>query len=387
MFILLTPDFKPNAGGIAEYLHQLWTHAARHTEAHVFTPLEADGTVSTYARHCLPNLPAPLDQSPQAVTPQQAAIHFMQLKRYAKTLVSTLQPYLSPKSEVFIGVWQPATHFWCEALRQANIRYSIFTYGLEILYPKSDQMLRWRQEDFQSTQRIYACSTQTAELVQHQLQLSRSIQVVTPGADLSSDRMTAARTAAAIRQELGLQEAQVLLTVGRLVPRKGFEWVIRSLPHLLDTFPTLHYLIAGEGEDKERLVNLVNDLNLQQQVTFLGRVDEERKAALYHLCDLFVMPNRLLAGLDWEGFGIVFLEAGLMAKPCIGGNNGGAIDAVIHEQTGLLVETADYPETCQAIQRLLADPELSKQLGEAGQQRALQSFSWQSTYQKFQQTL
>jgi phosphatidyl-myo-inositol dimannoside synthase len=160
------------------------------------------------------------------------------------------------------------------------------------------------------------------------------------------------------------------LSVGRLVARKGFDLVLRSVAVLREEFPDLTYVIAGEGPERARLDALVYDLDLEAHVRFLGAIDELTKWAAYDLCHLFVMPNRPLNGLDWEGFGIVFLEAALAGRPAIGGRTGGVADAIASEVTGLLVDPEQQGALTLAIRRLLDDDGLRKRLGAAGEAMA-----------------
>ena len=110
-------------------------------------------------------------------------------------------------------------------------------------------------------------------------------------------------------------------------------------------------------------------LRVTERVRFLTDISDQQKWIFYALTDIFVMPNRTLGGRDWEGFGIVFLEAALAGKPSIGGNNGGVPDAIAHGGTGLLVETEDHRETTAAIQDLLSDTVRRERMGEAARER------------------
>jgi phosphatidylinositol alpha-1,6-mannosyltransferase len=115
-------------------------------------------------------------------------------------------------------------------------------------------------------------------------------------------------------------------------------------------------------------------------VQFLGLFPDEDLPKLYNVCDIYVMPNRVttasaLAG-DVEGFGIAFVEAGACGKPVIACRSGGAVEAVLDEETGLLVEPGSDEAVVTAIRRLLHDPDLAKRLGEAGRHRVETNFDW-----------
>ncbi|MBK7081414.1 MAG: glycosyltransferase family 4 protein [Betaproteobacteria bacterium] len=121
---------------------------------------------------------------------------------------------------------------------------------------------------------------------------------------------------------------QVILTVGRIVPRKGFDAVIRAMPTILSSVPNAHYLIVGTGHYRAALEALVQECGMHDHISFVGPVADEDLADYYRLCDLFVMPNREMPDGDTEGFGLVFLEANACGKPVIGGIAGGAVEAV-----------------------------------------------------------
>jgi phosphatidylinositol alpha-1,6-mannosyltransferase len=113
-------------------------------------------------------------------------------------------------------------------------------------------------------------------------------------------------------------------------------------------------------------------------VRFLGSVDESTKQALLALCDVFVMPSRLVSGRPWEGFGISYLEAAAAGRPAVGGRVGGTGDAIVDGVTGLLVDSTGPRPTFNALSRLLTDAELRTRLGQAGRERVQRQFLWPS---------
>ena len=166
---------------------------------------------------------------------------------------------------------------------------------------------------------------------------------------------------------------KLILSVGRLMRRKGFDNVIRSLPTLLEQGLIIEYALIGIGNEQTHLQELAEELNVAEHVHFLGHVSYEDLPRWYHACDLFAMPNRDIDG-DSEGFGLVFLEAAASGKPAIAGKAGGTSSAVIDGKTGLLVNGEDVAEIATAIGRLLDDPEESSRLGCAGRQRVLENY-------------
>src|SRR5204863_3187278 len=112
-------------------------------------------------------------------------------------------------------------------------------------------------------------------------------------------------------------------------PRKGFDAVLKTVAALAGPFPNLRYVLIGDGPERQRLQDQAAALGVTDRVLMLGRADDAMKWAAYDRCDLFVMPNRALGGTDWEGFGIVFVEAARAGRAVVAGNSGGVADAVI----------------------------------------------------------
>jgi phosphatidylinositol alpha-1,6-mannosyltransferase len=169
---------------------------------------------------------------------------------------------------------------------------------------------------------------------------------------------------------------RVLLTVGRLIERKGHDTVIRAMVEIRRAFPDVVYVVAGSGPDEARLRSLATSLDLPSDaVRFVGEVRQDELAVYYSLADVFVMPNRIV-GSDVEGFGLVFLEAALSGRPAIGGRSGGAIDAIVDGVTGLLVDPNSGVAFTEAAHRLLSDSALAGRMGAAAKERGLRDFDY-----------
>jgi phosphatidylinositol alpha-1,6-mannosyltransferase len=171
------------------------------------------------------------------------------------------------------------------------------------------------------------------------------------------------------------KEGKIILTVGRLVERKGHSYVIHALPDVLEKFPSVSYQIVGKGNMEHKLENLVREKGLEKYVEFYGEVDNLTR--FYRNCDIFVMPSRFVKETgDVEGFGLVFLEANYFSKPVIAGRSGGISDAVIDGETGFLVDPENSQEIADTIIKLLDNPELARKLGEQGRKRVVEEFTW-----------
>jgi phosphatidyl-myo-inositol dimannoside synthase len=201
--------------------------------------------------------------------------------------------------------------------------------------------------------------------------------VVPPGVD--TDRFVPltdpARAAARVR--LGLPtEGRLIVSVSRLVPRKGMDVLIRAAALLAPSRPDLTVAIAGGGRDHDRLERLIRSSGAP--VRLLGRVAHDDLPGLYGCGDVFAMLCRnRWGGLEQEGFGIVFVEAAAAGVPQVAGDSGGAAEAVVDGETGVVVRHPDDPAlVADALAQLLDDPARRGRMARAGRERAVQSFSY-----------
>jgi phosphatidylinositol alpha-1,6-mannosyltransferase len=156
-------------------------------------------------------------------------------------------------------------------------------------------------------------------------------------------------------EKYSLHNKKVLLTLGRLAGEKrykGFDEVLEAMPSLLSEYPDLVYIIAGEGDDRNRLEAKVNKLNLNDQVIFTGFVSEDRKADYYRLADAFLMPSQ------GEGFGIVLLEAMACGIPVMASKLDGSYEALMQGKLGIIVDPTDSNSVIQGIKEVLTLPKV-----------------------------
>ncbi len=214
----------------------------------------------------------------------------------------------------------------------------------------------------------------------------RKIQIVYPGVSSRFDR---GDRDAELAARHGLEGRFVLLTVGRLVKRKGHDMVIRSLPEIIKQIPEIKYVIVGDGPYRASLQTLADDLGVSDYVVFVGNITEERMLERYYrTADVFIMTSRMLeeAG-DVEGFGIVYLEAASCGLPSIAGRTGGVGEAVLDNVTGLLVDSTGPEPITGAVVKLHREPQLRATLAEAAYQRAKSGFQYASIIRKMDRFL
>jgi len=190
------------------------------------------------------------------------------------------------------------------------------------------------------------------------------------------------------RQRYKLEEKRLIISVGRLVHRKGQDRLIEALPRILQEVPEAHVLIVGEGPHRKELDRIAAKNNVASAITFLGRLQLDELPKYLNLAEMFAMPSRdRLAGLEVEGLGIVYLEASSCALPVIVGKSGGAVDALIEGETGLLVDGDNVEEIGDACIRLLKEREFAASLGRRGSEWVRGQWSWDRWSAEFQDAL
>ncbi|MEK7098253.1 MAG: glycosyltransferase family 4 protein, partial [Patescibacteria group bacterium] len=261
----------------------------------------------------------------------------------------------------------------------AKIPYSVFLHGMDLNYAlKTGRKKRIAKKILDNAEHIICANSYVAKNSEVIIDDKNKITIVNPGVE---GRITHnAQRIAQIKEEYDLNNRFILLSMGRLVKRKGFDKVIESLPEVLKIFPDSVYVIAGSGEDDAYLKDMAKKLP-KDAVIFLGSVSEEEKWAWLNACDAFIMPARNIDG-DAEGFGIVYLEANLCGKPVIAGDSGGVRDAVQHELNGLLVDPENVKEISDAIMRLWINKNFRMKLGKHGRERVLKDFGWSEKVNK-----
>ena len=185
-----------------------------------------------------------------------------------------------------------------------------------------------------------------------------------------------------------LDGRRVIVSVGRLVHRKGQDELVKAMPKILEQFPDAILLFVGEGPIKQMLFNSAKQLGVLPKVLFTGRVSHHDLPDYICLGEIFAMPVRSrFSGLEVEGLGIVYLEASACGLPVIVGNSGGAVDAVLDKKTGLLVDGTKSDQIADAICELLANPERAKQMGSDGREWVIKNWQLSNWSAKFNKVL
>lgn len=368
---LLTELFPPHAGGSRYYYYNLFKRLAKmHCEVTILTKKvpgweDFDSRESSGALHIRRRFqPLPILHYPQLI------------KTLAPMADSAAFLLLHHPDVVHCGDLYPPGAVGVFLQKIAGMPLIAYSHGEEITLLDSLRFQpKVRDFIYQAADAVIANSEFTVRQLERIGVRRDRIHKVTPGLDASVFRPVPVRDD--LRQRYGITDEVVLLTVGRLVLRKGHSLVLRAVAELSAELPRVKYVIVGQGPEEPILRKQASDLNLQGKVVFAGPVSDEELNFHYNLADIFVMPNRDVAG-DIEGFGMVFLEANAAGKPVIAGRSGGAMEAVIHGETGLLVNPEDERELRTALYALIADRELRQRLGITGLNRVRSQFDWDS---------
>lgn len=253
--------------------------------------------------------------------------------------------------------------------------YGVFLHGMDFTFALKRPRKKWLMWQILShAKKIICANSYVASLVSEwKPELASKIIIVNPGIDESSISRLENITPL-LQDKYQTKDKVTLLSLGRLVKRKGVDMVISAIASLdEETKNKLCYIVAGTGEAEKYLKDLAADLKVK--VIFTGEVSELEKWSFLNLCDIFIMPARSIDG-DFEGFGIVYLEANLYGKPVIAGRSGGVSDAVINNETGLLIDPENVAEIANAIKTLVNNSEERMRMGKFGRERAINTFSW-----------
>jgi glycosyltransferase involved in cell wall biosynthesis len=255
------------------------------------------------------------------------------------------------------------------------VKCIIYTHGDDVFCPTRNPLLRSLFGlTLKRMHKIIANSSFTLDYISKNWQFNTPCQVINPRVRpekfVLGENENLTELGLKIRQQYQIPTTSILiLTVGRLVKRKGLDRVIKSLPTLLAEGVDVHYLICGKGKVESELKHLANNLGVSDRVHFAGFVSDRDLAAYYCACDLFAMLTFLEENsLSIEGFGIVYIEASYFGKPVIASRIGGVADAVRHNETGILVEPDNETEMLSALIKLCQDPELRQRLGDRGRE-------------------
>ena len=355
--LLVTNDFPPKIGGIQSYLWELWRRLPADEAVVLTTPHEGAEAFDQAAGLRIERI----DERIMLPTPK--------LRRQILELATEIDADL-----VLLDPALPVGHLG-PGLRRP---YGVILHGAEVTVPGRVPGPRHvLARVLRGADLVVAAGGYPADEGERAADRGLPVVLVPPGVDVERFVPLDIDAKAQARRRFGVApDAKLVVSVSRLVPRKGMDVLIEASARLAATHPTLAVVIGGSGRDERRLQRLIDTTGAPARL--LGRVDDEHLPALYGTADVFSMVcrNRWL-GLEQEGFGIVFLEAAACGVPQIAGASGGSAEAVEHGETGLVVDDpSSVEQVATALDALLSDPERRAAMGAAGRTRATEEFSY-----------
>ncbi len=266
-----------------------------------------------------------------------------------------------------------------------NADVSIYTHGEELtrtLWSKAADRRRIRS--LAGANKVFCVSTFTQGILKQKFSIPDTKIILLPnGVDIETFSPSLSNL-----QNLNQQNGKKyrLISVGRLVGRKGFDHAIEAMGIVSKILPNVQLDIVGEGPEYKNLAALISKYQLGGLVTLHGKVSMEKLIEFYRSSDLFLMPNRTMPDGDTEGFGLVFLEANACGLPVIGGRAGGAVDAIRDGRTGYLIDPENIEEIANRIHKLLTNEELRQQFSKNGLAFAREN-DWKTITNRFLDTL
>jgi len=287
-------------------------------------------------------------------------------------------------TRAFFGAAAPLA-LLSQGLRRAGVtRIVALTHGHEVWWAKLWPFSLAIHRIGAGTDHLTYLGNYTKSEISRALSQSAQDAMVKIAPGIDTNHFAPQSNSAALRNELGLTHKKVIVSVGRLVHRKGQDTLIEALPEILMHIPDAHLLFIGEGPYKDYLVKRAAELQLSHAVTFIGRIQYADLPRYICVGDIFAMPSRSrLAGLEVEGLGIVYLEASACGLAVIGGKSGGAPDAVLEAETGFSVDGTSPHEVAEAAVTLLQDPVLASGMGSRGRQWIIDEWQWEVWSNRF----
>jgi len=280
-------------------------------------------------------------------------------------------------SSVFFGAAAPLALMAPALRRNGAQRIVALTHGHEVWWSKVWPFTWMMRRIGNSVDHLTYLGEFTRSNIARSLSTRAEDAMVKMAPGIDTEHFAPHLGAANLRRELKLHDKKVIVSVGRLVHRKGQDTLIDSLPEILREIPNAHILFVGEGPYKDDLLKRASKLNVAHNITFIGRIQHADLPRYICVGDIFAMPSRSrLAGLEVEGLGIVYLEASACGLAVIGGISGGAPDAVLEDETGFAVDGTSSAAVAAAAITLLSQPELAEQMGARGRQWVIDEWSW-----------
>ena len=362
--LFITNDFGPRAGGIETFVHGL---IERLPKGSVIVYTSAQANAQTFDAEWL------LKYGVEVIRDRSKIL------LPTPRVIKACQKLISNRklSKVAFGAAAPLA-MMARAMRSAGAQKVVaLTHGHEVWWAKVPPFsfaIRYMSKNIDAITYLGDYTRGEISKALSEADASKLVQIA-PGIDVDHFIPTDSSN---LRAELGLTDKSVIISVGRLVHRKGQDKLIAALPEIKTAVPNVHLVLVGVGPHQDYLEKLALKLNVSDCVTFIGRINYAELPKYICLGDIFAMPSRSrFFGLEVEGLGIVYLEASACGLPVVGGKSGGAPDAVLVGETGVVVDGTNSSEIADACIELLNNPELCALMGANGRAWIIENWRWE----------
>lgn len=369
--LVITNDFGPRTGGIETFVIGL---LERIVDCKVIVFTSQQGNTSEYDQQWLKKFGVQVIRDRSKIL-----IPSVRVAKRAKEIAQ------SHNVEVLVFGAAAPLALMAPRLRKAGIKKIIaLTHGHEVWWAKIFPFNLAMRRIGNSVDHLTYLGEFTRQAIsrsQSQKSIDSMVKIA-PGIDTS--HFSPQADAIHRRTELGLEGKKIIVSVGRLVHRKGQDKLIEAFPTIVREIPNAHLLIVGEGPYRADLEKLVERLSLKENVTFVGRIFYDDLPSYLSASDVFVMPSRSrFFGLEVEGLGIVYLEASACAIPVVAGISGGAPDAVQEGITGLCVDGTNAAQIAEAVIHICSDSKRAAKMGLAGRNWVIEQWRWEIWSKEF----
>ena len=366
--LLVTNDYPPKVGGIQSYLWEIYRRLPQEEVTILCSAYENSENFDAEQNHKIIR------------TKQRVLFPTAKLANAIRNVIAEHKiDFVMFDPAVPVGILGP----------KIGTPYGVILHGAEVTIPGRipglKQMLR---KVLLSAELVVTAGEYSTKEAERAAKSKLPVVIIPPGVDEKRFKPLTPEERNSARSSFGLnQKDEIILTLSRLVPRKGMDVLIKACAELQKSRPNLKLLIAGTGRDRQRLETIAKQK--KASVTFLGHVQDQHIPSLYGMADIFSMLCRVRwGGLEQEGFGIVFLEAAAAGIPQIAGKSGGAEEAVLHEKTGKVIQNPkDSKSVAEAISELLDNKTKFAELKEVSRSRAETEFSYDYLSKKFHRSM
>lgn len=373
--LFITSDFMPTISGIANALYHYWKYLPIDKFIILAPGVKGAKEFDKLQKYKI-----------YRYTPVLAGTSILQkVLRFFIILIYSI--YITIKEKIYlVHATQPVIiGFVAKIINKIfQIPYIIYVYGGEVSKYKNTIFFNIYLNNLKKALKIITISNFTTNEISNYIPQEK-IDCNYPGIDINLFK--SGLNTEEFKKKYNISNKPVILTVARLVKRKGHRIVLEVLKDIIkesSEYNDLVYIIIGDGEEKENLITLAKLYNIEKNVVFTGNIDDKELPYYYNLCDIFVMLNIETNNEEIvEGFGISFIEASSCEKPVIGGISGGVKDAIEDKITGFLIDPNDKEKIKNTIKLLLKNKDMAEKIGKAGRKRVIEKFNDEVSSNKF----